>query len=234
MIKDFPKISLKHVNFFLEKKPFFFNFSTVLSNSGITVIVGPNGSGKTLLLKLIIGLIKPQSGRISLGEGVKKIRIGYVSQNIIFLRRNVYQNIAYPLQVRGQKKKDVFERVSYLLEKFGFEEKKSLSARNLSVGNKQYLSIIRSVANDPNLLILDEPSSNLDHKYSKKLEDVLKDEKEKGKKIILVTHDIFQAKRLGEEIIFLKNGKIVEQSSKKNFFSSNNKLVKKLVRGDLF
>ena len=121
-----------------------------------------------------------------------------------------------------------------MLEKFGFEEKKSLSARNLSVGNKQYLSIIRSVANDPNLLILDEPSSNLDHKYSKKLEDVLKDEKEKGKKIILVTHDIFQAKRLGEEIIFLKNGKIVEQSSKKNFFSSNNKLVKKLVRGDLF
>ena len=130
-------------------------------------------------------------------------------------------------------KNEISKRLKYLLDIFGFEKSKYASARNLSKGNKQYLSFIRTLVNDPSFLILDEPTSNLDMNYTKKIESYLL-KKKKNSKIIMVTHDLFQAKRLADEIVFMNNGRLIEISKTEDFLRSSNKTVKKFLSGSLF
>ena len=154
---------------------------------------------------------------------------GYLSQNIIFLRRNVFNNLAYPLEIKNYDRKEINKRVNFLLKYFGFLSKEKISARNLSEGNKQYLSFIRTLVSKPNLLILDEPSSNLDMQFTKKVENFLIKERNRIK-IIMVTHDLFQAKRLADEILFINDGEIIEVSKKNVFLKSKNKLIQKFLK----
>ena len=229
MINSGNHITLKNINYSVNNKSFFKNLSTDISTNGITVILGPNGSGKTLLTKIIKGLIKPESGELSIKLNGTTPKTGYLSQNIIFLRRNVFNNLAYPLEIKGLKKKMINKRIEFLLKYFGFSSKKKISARNLSEGNKQYLSFIRTLVSEPNLLILDEPSSNLDMRFTKKVENFLIKERNRIK-IIMVTHDLFQAKRLADEILFINDGKIIEVSTKNKFLKSKNKLIQKFLK----
>lgn len=229
MINSENHITLKNINYSVNNKSFFKNLSTDISTNGITIILGPNGSGKTLLTKIIKGLIKPESGELSIKLNGTTPKTGYLSQNIIFLRRNVFNNLAYPLEIKGFNKKMINKRIEFLLEYFGFSSKKKISARNLSEGNKQYLSFIRTLVSEPNLLILDEPSSNLDMQFTKKVENFLIKERNKIK-IIMVTHDLFQAKRLADEILFINDGEIIEVSSKNKFLKSKNKLIQKFLK----
>ena len=197
------------------------------------MILGPNGAGKSLITKILKGIIKPEGIEVSVTINNMKPEIGYLSQNIVFLRRNVFNNLAYPMQIRGLSSKVISKRVNFLLNHFDFTKSKDVSARNLSKGNKQYLSFIRALVNDPSVLILDEPTSNLDMNYTKKIETYLLTKK-KSTKIIMVTHDLFQAKRLADEVVFMNNGKLVEISKTKAFLKSSNKLVKKFLNGSLF
>ena len=229
MINSENHITLKNINYSVNNKSFFKNLSTDISTNGITVILGPNGSGKTLLTKIIKGLIKPESGKLSIKLNGTTPKTGYLSQNIIFLRRNVFNNLAYPLEIKGFNKKMINKRIEFLLKYFGFSSKKKISARNLSEGNKQYLSFIRTLVSEPNLLILDEPSSNLDMRFTKKLENFLIKERNRIK-IIMVTHDLFQAKRLADEILFINDGEIIEVSAKNKFLKSKNKLIQKFLK----
>jgi len=229
MINSENRITLKNINYGVNNKPFFKNLSTDISTNGITIILGPNGSGKTLLTKIIKGLIKPESGELSIKLNGTTPKTGYLSQNIIFLRRNVFNNLAYPLEIKGFNKKMINKRIEFLLKYFGFSSKKKISARNLSEGNKQYLSFIRTLVSEPNLLILDEPSSNLDMRFTKKVENFLIKERNRIK-IIMVTHDLFQAKRLADEILFINDGEIIEVSTKNKFLKSKNKLIQKFLK----
>ena len=229
MINSENRITLKNINYGVNNKPFFKNLSTDISTNGITVILGPNGSGKTLLTKIIKGLIKPESGELSIKLNGTTPKTGYLSQNIIFLRRNVFNNLAYPLEIKGFNKKMINKRIEFLLKYFGFSSKRKISARNLSEGNKQYLSFIRTLVSEPNLLILDEPSSNLDMQFTKKVENFLIKERNRIK-IIMVTHDLFQAKRLADEILFINDGEIIEVSTKNKFLKSKNKLIQKFLK----
>ena len=229
MINSENHITLKNINYSVNNKSFFKNLSTDISTNGITVILGPNGSGKTLLTKIIKGLIKPESGKLSIKLNGTTPKTGYLSQNIIFLRRNVFNNLAYPLEINGFNKKMINKRIEFLLKYFGFSSKKKISARNLSEGNKQYLSFIRTLVSEPNLLILDEPSSNLDMRFTKKVENFLIKERNRIK-IIMVTHDLFQAKRLADEILFINDGEIIEVSKKNKFLKSKNKLIQKFLK----
>ncbi len=233
MTKTKDHIKLRNINHSVNSKFFFKDLSTDITVNGITIILGPNGSGKSLLTKIMKGLIKPHSGRLSIIINGKIPNIGYLSQNITFLRRNVFSNLAYPLEIKGYEKELINKRVVYLLKYFGFLGKEKISARNLSEGNKQYLSFIRTLVTRPNLLILDEPSSNLDMKFTKRIEKYLIKQKSKLK-VIMVTHDLFQAKRLADEILFMNEGKIIEISKKPNFLKSRNKLVRKFLKGSLF
>ena len=229
MINSENRITLKNINYGVNNKPFFKNLSTDISTNGITVILGPNGSGKTLLTKIIKGLIKPESGELSIKLNGTTPKTGYLSQNIIFLRRNVFNNLAYPLEIKVFNKKMINKRIEFLLKYFGFSSKEKISARNLSEGNKQYLSFIRTLVSEPNLLILDEPSSNLDMRFTKKVENFLIKERNRIK-IIMVTHDLFQAKRLADEILFINDGEIIEVSTKNKFLKSKNKLIQKFLK----
>ncbi len=233
MIKTNDHIILKGINFLVNKKFFFKNLSANLSVKGITIILGPNGSGKSLLIRILRGLIQAQDGEISIKLNNQRPNIGYLSQNITFLRRNVFRNLSYPMEIKGYDRNYINDRITSLLKYFHFLGKENISARMLSKGNKQYLSFIRTLVTQPNLLILDEPSSNLDMESTKRIEKFLLKQK-KNMKIIMVTHDLFQAKRLADEILFINEGKIIEISKKDKFLKSSNRLIKKFLEGNLF
>jgi tungstate transport system ATP-binding protein len=227
------KISIKNVNFGFNKKVFFKNLSIDFSTKGISVIIGPNGSGKSLITKLLKGIIIPDSGEIQLISGKTTPKISYLSQKITFLRRDVSNNLAYPLIIRNYKKKQIKQKVNKILKNFNFLDKLNFSARSLSKGNKQFLAFIRSQIIQYDILVLDEPCSNLDFESIKIIEKYLLSLK-KNKKIIMVTHDMFQAMRLADEIIIVNNGELIEVSEKKSILKSKNNFTKNFFTKHIF
>ena len=130
MIKTNDHIILKGINFLVNKKFFFKNLSANLSVKGITIILGPNGSGKSLLIRILRGLIKAQDGEISIKLNNQRPNIGYLSQNITFLRRNVFRNLSYPMEIKGYDRNYINEHyVSFKI--FPFFEKKIFSSNAL-------------------------------------------------------------------------------------------------------
>ena len=217
-------ITLSQIFLKIKNKKIFENLSLSFSSKGITVILGPNGSGKTILTKLILGLQKTDKGEIKIANK-KNIKFGYTPQKTILLRRNVFDNIAFPLAMDGCNTNEIFERVNLYLKKFDIYKFKKNSARKLSGGLAQFVSFVRSVVTEPDILILDEPFSNLDANLKNKIENYLINHKFK-KKIILVTHDLFQAQRLADEIILMDSGSMVSKSINKKLINSKNVKVK--------
>ena len=217
-------ITIDRIFLKLKNKRIFENLSLNFSFRGISVILGPNGSGKTILTKLILGLQKIDKGIIQI-ENKKNIKFGYTPQKTILLRRNVFDNIAFPMVMDGCNKKEIFEKVNLYLKKFDIDKFKKLSARSLSGGLAQFVSFVRSVITEPDILILDEPFSNLDANLKNKIENYLIEHKLKIK-IILVTHDLFQAQRLADEIILMDSGSMVSKSISKKLINSKNVKIK--------
>jgi len=189
---------------------------------GITVILGPNGAGKSVLLRLLHGLFKPDKGEVRWGgrlvdEGVRK-RQALVFQRPVMMRRSVADNIRFVLSVRGFK--DQRQRLGKALELAGLEHQANQPAPKLSGGEQQRLAIARALALEPEILILDEPSANLDPAASLAIEQLIEAARDDGKKVILVTHDLGQARRLGDEIIFMHLGRIIEHSPCDIFFKT--------------
>ena len=114
-------------------------------------------------------------------------------------------------------KNEIKKRISNIVKLTDFENKLSMSARKLSIGKQQLLAIIRSLVIKPNLLLLDEPCSNLDPHYTSIIEAIIKKASRQGVKVLFVTHDLLQTKRLADEIIFLNKGR-VDDHSEKGFF----------------
>ena len=216
-------IKLKNVYLDLNGNKIFEKFNVNFTDSGITVILGPNGSGKTMLLNVISGLIKPSNGEV-IFQNTQFKNLSYVAQKITLLRRNVFDNIGFPLILKKVNKNVVKRKVDHLLNYFQLIDKKFFSARKLSEGNKQLVTILRAIIEDKKLLILDEPFSNIDARVTSKIESFLLARKKK-KKIILVTHDIFQAQRLADQVVFLSEGKILSNLERRLFFSSDNKIL---------
>ena len=217
-------ITLNQIFLKIKNKKIFENLSLSFSSKGITVILGPNGSGKTILTKLILGLQKTDKGEIKIANK-KNIKFGYTPQKTILLRRNVFDNIAFPLAMEGCNKNEIFERVNLYLKKFDIDKFKKNSARKLSGGLAQFISFVRSVITEPDILILDEPFSNLDASLKNKIENYLIKHRLR-RKIILVTHDLFQAQRLADEIILMDSGSMVSKSINKKLINSKNVKVK--------
>ena len=227
------KIRIKNVNFGFNRKVFFKNLSINFSTKGISVIIGPNGSGKSLITKLLKGIILPDSGEIQLVSDKITPKISYLSQKITFLRRDVYSNLAYPLVISNHNKNQIKQKINKILKNFNFLDKINFSARSLSKGNKQFLAFIRSQIIEYDILLLDEPCSNLDFESIKIIEKYLLSLKKK-KKIIMVTHDMFQAMRLADEIIIVNNGELIEISGKRNILKSKNNFTKNFFTKHVF
>ena len=186
-------------------------------SKSISVIIGPNGAGKSLLINLIQGLIIPSTGTIkvkSLTMDDYRKKVSIMMQKPVFLRRTTEQNIQFVLELNKDKRK-----VSYLdvLERFDLIAQKKILANKLSGGEKQRLALALAICTNSKILLLDEPTANADPLTTIKIEKIIKEESIAGKKILLVTHNIPQAKRLGQDIAFIHRGKVLEHCDKAVF-----------------
>ena len=194
------------------------NLDLTLGTTGCTVIMGPNGAGKSLLLKLLHGLLEPTSGRIAWGEYAPAqvtARQALVFQKPVLLRRSVAANLDFVLRARA---KDAGRRDA-LLDHVGLAHKASQPARLLSGGEAQRLALARALATDPEILFLDEPTASLDPVAVLKIEDIVIKARPAGVRVIFVTHDIGQARRMADDVVFLNRGRVAEHSPAAAFFA---------------
>ena len=179
-----------------------------------TVIMGANGTGKSLLLRLLHGLIQPSSGEV-LWQGRRLDRAGRRGQSMVFqrpvlLRRSVLANLRFALSVRGISEPERAAREAKAMERARLGDLARRPARVLSGGEQQRLAVARALACEPRVLFLDEATASLDPASTHAIEELVREAHESGVTIVLVTHDIGQARRLGEDIIFLHAGRVVE------------------------
>jgi tungstate transport system ATP-binding protein len=195
---------------------------TVKSGS-FTIILGPNGAGKSLTLRLCHGLLRPTVGEV-LWRGIAAREVPkhqtMVFQRPMMLRRSVTANIEYGLRLQGMGRRQRRERIAEVLKLAGLEALAGRAARSLSIGEQQRVAIARAWALRPQVLFLDEPAANLDPSATRAIEGVLRAVHNSGTKIVMSTHDLPQAKRLADEILFLHRGRLLEQSSADTFFDT--------------
>lgn len=215
-------IYIKDLSLILDERKILSSLNLSINSDDVTVIMGPNGAGKSIFLKILNGILTPTSGCITWNNKKQFSDTlntqAFVFQKPILLRRSVIANLDYMDSVLGYKKKISKDR---LLEIVQLKKQKNQPARMLSLGEQQRLSLVRSLMLRPNLLLLDEPTANLDPASTKIIEDIILNLKMMGIKIIFVTHNILQAKRIADDIIFLNEGKMVEHLNKQEFFSNS-------------
>jgi tungstate transport system ATP-binding protein len=192
-----------------------------------SVILGPNGAGKSLLLRLCHGLIAPSAGSVRwlgpaaalAGDAVRR-RQAMVFQRPVLLRRSAAANVDYALKLRGLARASRRPIVSEALALVGLAELAARPARVLSGGEQQRLALARAWALRPEVLFLDEPTASLDPAATRAVETIIAAFHGAGTKIVMTTHDLGQARRLADEILFLHQGRLVERASAADFFHS--------------
>jgi tungstate transport system ATP-binding protein len=186
-----------------------------------TVILGPNGAGKSVLMRLCHGLLEPTSGAVVWrgANGKNRRRQAMVFQRPVMLRRSALANILYALKLAGVAPSEREPRALDVLEAVGLADVATRPARVLSGGEQQRLAIARAWALGPEVLFLDEPTANLDPGATRDIESIIAAIHATGTKIIMSTHNLGQARRLGDEIIFLNRGRVVERAPVDQFFN---------------
>lgn len=192
-----------------------------LHTGSVTVVMGPNGAGKSLLLRLLHGLIVPTAGVVTwagktLNDQMRK-RQAMVFQRPILLRRTVASNIDFVLSLRDGRDQMKCRRI---LKHFGLLHRSDHPARLLSGGEQQRLALARAMATEPDVLFLDEPTASLDPAATLAIEELVLEAHSRGTKIVFVTHDTGQARRLADEVVFLHHGHVTEHTCAEQFFVS--------------
>jgi len=190
-----------------------------ISSGTLTVVMGPNGAGKSLLLRLLHGLLTPTAGEVLWGgrpldDGLRK-RQAMVFQRPVLLRRSVSANIRFVLKLHGEA---TAERTVEILREVGLVAQARQPARLLSGGEQQRLSLARALALRPRVLFLDEPTASLDPASTASIEAIVLRAHEQGTKVIFVTHDLGQAHRLADDVVFLNLGRLAEHTPARRFF----------------
>ena len=184
-----------------------------------TIIMGPNGAGKSLLLRLLHGLLMPTDGRIFWDgkplDAASRRKQAMVFQRPVLLRRSVAANLRFVLKMRGRTST---RQIDDILEEVGLAGRAKQPARLLSGGEQQRLTLARALATKPRVLFLDEPTASLDPASTAAIESIVQSAAERGTKVLFVTHDIGQARRLADDIVFLSQGRLVEHTSAPHFF----------------
>ena len=185
-----------------------------------TVLLGPNGAGKSLTLRLLHGLLKPSSGRIQWQGIAPQRRQALVFQRPVMLRRSAAANIDFALAQRGLSRAERTRRRQEALEHTGLAALADSPARALSVGEQQRLALARAWAMEPQVLFLDEPTASLDPAATRAVETIVGAIHQAGTKIVLTTHDLGQARRLADEVLFLHRGRLIEEAPAEAFFQA--------------
>jgi len=185
-------------------------------------IIGPTGAGKTTLLRVMDLIDLPSKGRVLFkGEAPKnegerlaaRRRIGVVFQRPVMLRGTVYDNVAYGLRIRRLSKDEIDERVEAALSDVGLKGYERRPAKVLSGGEMQRVALARALAISPELLLLDEPTANLDPRTSYVIEELISRAKMRGMTTVVSTHDLPQAVRLADRIVIIMDGRVVSSGS---------------------
>ena len=208
------------------------NISTTINKGEIISIIGPSGSGKSTFLRCINKLEEPTEGHIYIDgmdlmdkkTDINKIRerVGMVFQHFnLFPNMTVLENLTLsPIMVKKESKEEAEKYASYLLEKVGLSDKASSYPTQLSGGQKQRIAIARALAMKPEVILFDEPTSALDPEMIKEVLDVMRDLAKEGMTMLIVTHEMGFARNVGNRILFMDNGEIIEDCSPKDFFEN--------------
>jgi tungstate transport system ATP-binding protein len=190
--------------------------SWVLDGEGITVVMGPNGAGKTSFLRALNGLERVTQGELrwAATPEVVRARQAFVFQTPVLMRRSVVDCIAYPLLLDGVARSEARLRASDAATEVGLGHVMNQPARVISGGERQKLALARAMVREPEVLFLDEPCANLDGHSTREIEAILLAARDKGTRIVLSTHDLGQARRLADGILFLHGGRLVESGPK--------------------
>jgi tungstate transport system ATP-binding protein len=210
--------------------------SLTIAPGAPTLIVGPNGAGKTRLLRLCMGLDTPSAGRVTWGGRADSAlaRRAILFQRPVMLRRTTAANVAYALAQVGTPRKRRAARVAALLERVGLSDLAQRPARRLSGGEQQRLALARALARDPEILLLDEPTANLDPAATRGVEEIVLMAAQSGIKIVMASHDLGQVRRIAGDVIFLVRGGLCEQGPADNFLDNpTTPEAAAFVRGDL-
>jgi tungstate transport system ATP-binding protein len=187
-----------------------------------TVLIGPNGSGKTTFLRTAMGLVPPSRGRITWGgqETGVPLKRAFLFQRPTMLRRSAAANIRYALKSARIPPHEQDARIAQLLDQVGLDGLGERPARRMSGGEQQRLALARALSRDPTVLFLDEPTASLDPAATKAFEDVIRAVVERGIKIVMSTHDLGEARRLAGDVILLHRGRVVEYAPASAFFTT--------------
>jgi tungstate transport system ATP-binding protein len=187
-----------------------------------TVILGPNGSGKSVLMRLCHGLLAPTAGRIAWrgSQDERRPRAqAMVFQRPVMLRRAALGNVTYGLKLAGVARAERDRRAMEMLDAVGLNAIANRPARVLSGGEQQRLALARAWALTPEVLFLDEPTANLDPAATREVERIVNQIHASGTKIVMTTHNLAQARRLADEILFISAGRVADHAPVERFFA---------------
>ena len=185
-----------------------------LAPGGLTVVLGPNGSGKSTLLRTLHGVERPSGGRLDWSAPAEEVRArqAFVFQHPILLQRSVAENLAYPLKLARVPRTERRAAARDWAARIGLSDALDRPAPRLSGGERQKLALGRALIRDPELLFLDEPTASLDGAATLAIEALLLDAKARGVTIVMATHDLGQARRLADRVLFVRSGRIEEDA----------------------
>jgi tungstate transport system ATP-binding protein len=230
-------LQVSEVSYEVKGKYLVKNLSFELANGPLTIMLGPNGAGKSVTLRLCHGLLQPTAGKIQWQNSSTTSVCAHqamVFQQPVLLRRSAAQNIDYALSLRKIPRKQRPAIVSAALEKVGLSTFADQPARALSGGEQQRLALARAWALQPQVLFLDEPTSTLDPAATRAVEEAIRTFQQMGTKVIMTTHDLGQARRLADEILFLHQGRLLEHIPAKTFFNQPQSLeARAFLNGEL-
>jgi tungstate transport system ATP-binding protein len=196
----------------------------IQDTAAITVLLGPNGAGKSLLVRMLCGLAEPDAGRVTWAgtppDRARMAKIGVVFQRPIVLNRTALANIDYALTVTGTPPSERKVRAAAALAQAGLSHLANQPAQSLSGGEQQRLALARALACRPDVLILDEPTANLDPASTRAIEELLRGCRSAGTPVLFITHDLAQARRLADHVVFMHSGRIIERTPAAQFFIS--------------
>lgn len=207
-----------------------------LDGQGTCVVIGPNGAGKTSLLRLLHGAARLNSGQINWACSTEAAHHDqtFVFQRPVMLRRSVEDNLIYPLRMRGMARKQAKALAADWAERVGLQDMLRRPAPVLSGGEQQKLALARALIVTPKLVFLDEPCASLDGRAMREIEEILQEARAGGTRLILSTHDMGQAKRLADTVVFMFQGQVHEHSPAEPFFAQpETSRAAAFLRGDI-
>jgi tungstate transport system ATP-binding protein len=214
----FPLV-LEEVSFRAKDRAIIDRVSLAMDRDVRTVILGPNGAGKSVLMRLMHGLLQPSSGRITwCGWEERPEAQAMVFQRPVVLRTTALRNVAYGLKLAGAPRGERMARAASALERVGLSHLAHRPAKVFSGGEQQRLALARAWALEPRILFLDEPTASLDPAAARDVERIIGEIASTGCKIVMTTHNLGQARRLADEIVFLDSGRVAEYTPASVFF----------------